>query len=376
MMLWGARYGYHRRMASLDDKLWDLIEAAQAAQRTPHAVAVLEEGVRIADAHNDDEWSWDLRDRLVDAAYFSGAPERAIAAFSWMIAKCDAEPERWDEYDILWKYKWIAEHFPFMHQIDRSTIDRTLDDMQARYERAGYDRRPVTNLRAWNALWQGDLDAMSAWRREWWERPRDSMADCWACELNYNTQYLVEEGRPADALRQARKILDRTQGCAEIPHITFGYIIWTLLDAGRQDEAHEVHRAGYELIRQNHDFVMEIGEHIAFAAHVGEVEAAVAMLERHLPWAIGNAAWLKDGHLIAAGEGLLARLERQGVAELPIRLPREIADELGEDNRSTAAVRTWLEHRRTQIGDAFDARNATTFVSERLARLRSRAAES
>lgn len=361
-------------MSDLDQKLNAILDAADEAYRSPTAIALLEEGVRLADAHQHLDWGMRLRDELVDAAYFGGAPDHAITAFSWMIAKVDEDPERWELWDILWKYKWITEHFPFMHQIDRPTIERTLDDMEQRYERAGYDRRPVTNLRAWNAMWRGDHHEMVPYVQEWWERPRDGMADCWACEVNYRVQYLVEQGRNVAALDAARELLERKLGCAEIPHVTFGYILWPLLEVDRRDQAIEIHHAGVELARQSQDFVMEIGEHIAFAAHIGETDRALSLLERHLPWAMGNAAWLKDGHLIAAGEGLCEKLAAADHDELAIRLPRQMAAELGDEAQSTEAIRSWLGRRRTEIAAAFDARNETDFVSRRLDLTRDRAA--
>lgn len=313
-----------------------------------------------------------LREELVEVAYFCGAPDRAVAAFSWMVAKHDANPE-WNQYDLLWKYKWITEHFPFMHQIDAPTIERTLDDMQQRYERAGYDRRPVTNLRAWNAMWQGDADAARHHRADWWDRPRDGMADCRACEVSYNVQYHVEFGEPGQALTLAKDLLSRRLGCAEIPHITFGFLVWPLLEEGRAEEAQQVHSAGYELIRNNRDFVMEAGEHIAFAAHQGDLDGATSMFERHLPWVIDNPSWLKSGHLIAAGEGLMHALGAGGASRVSFRLPRQLAAALGEEAESVAAVEQWLRKRRLEIGAVFDARNGSDFVSRRLERVRQRA---
>ena len=46
-------------------------------------LAVLEEAVRIADAHNDEELGFDARQQLIQAATFGGAPDVSLVALAY-----------------------------------------------------------------------------------------------------------------------------------------------------------------------------------------------------------------------------------------------------------------------------------------------------
>src|SRR4051812_42838167 len=81
-----------------------LVKALRLA-RGPAQVAVAEEAVRLADAHNDPVAGFVARKRLIEASTQGGRPDVLLVAFSWCLARCDADPQRFKEGDLLWNFK-------------------------------------------------------------------------------------------------------------------------------------------------------------------------------------------------------------------------------------------------------------------------------
>lgn len=148
-------------------RITELIDQAEELEYGPTKVALLEEAVREADTSTDLEAGFYARLELITAATFSGAKEKAMVAFSWCLGQVDANPEVFDEEDLMWQYKWVVEELVAYPQISRQQIGDMLEDMQRRYTRLGISLRPVHYLRWTNGMRMGDLDlAMAEARSE------------------------------------------------------------------------------------------------------------------------------------------------------------------------------------------------------------------
>src|SRR4051812_22715000 len=88
----------------LMERFWD----AEMMENSLAKCALLEEIIRIADTRQDFEVGFDARMALVDAGTFSGAPDKALVAFSWCLAQADKQPDHFSGPDLLWKYKWVT----------------------------------------------------------------------------------------------------------------------------------------------------------------------------------------------------------------------------------------------------------------------------
>src|SRR5271163_1247260 len=92
-------------MATDNDRPWlPLLEQALTLPQGGVRLAILEEAVRMADAHRDPEASFFMRQELMNSAMGAGRPETLLVHFAWCLAQCDREPQRFDEGHILWQY--------------------------------------------------------------------------------------------------------------------------------------------------------------------------------------------------------------------------------------------------------------------------------
>jgi hypothetical protein len=347
-------------------------ELMDQAYRLPDGASklmLLEEAVRLADTHQHTEYGFRVRQSLIRCASFSGADEKALVAFSWCLAQCDRNPEQFDEEELLWEYKWIVASLPQFPQIARPQITAMLDDMQRRYERGGHGLRPVHMLRCKVMLWMYDLEEARRHQRLWRRAPHGDNDDCAACERDSQIEYLLAVGRAERAVELAEPILQGKLRCAEVPHFTLARLLLPLWRMRLRASAMACHQRGYPLVADSRDFVEQAAMHLTFLVLSDNLARGVAVLERHLGWALGLLEMQRRFEFLLAGRLLLDRLAETGQSTLQLRLPRSfpLYQEGGE--YETAPLRAWFAEEARELAARFDARNGNDGCGARVREL-------
>jgi hypothetical protein len=328
-------------------------------------VMLLEEAVRLADICGDFELQYDARDQLINAATFGGAPEKALVAYSWCLAQYDQQRAQGviDEHRLLWMYKWILTNISSFPQISKAQIEQMLDDMAARYVRAGYSLRPNYMLRhRIYKCWDTAQAAKFFYKAQ--ETYRDSMSDCAACELDDAVTFALHRQDDAEAARLAVPIMQGRLRCGSIPKITFANLLLPLLRLGRMDEAVSLHLQGYRLVaRGGKGYVSSVADHLAFLAVTENFDRAVRIFEKHLADASTLADLASKFDYDVAAWLLLDELREVGRETLKLRLPRtlEVYDESG--TYGTARLAEWFLRQAQTLAARFDARNESDYYA-------------
>lgn len=319
----------------------------------------LEEAIRIADAHNDAELGFELRDEMVHDAIFAGFPDKAIVAFAWCLARSDREPERFPEAELLWKYKWVAPPMSEYPDIPADRIEAMLEDMAARYRRNGANLRAVHKIRCVAALQMGRAEEAGGHFEAWRKTRADWSSDCDACDADDATRYLAAIGDDEGAMKAAKPLLSGRMSCAEVPHLTLGRVLRPLLRLGRGAEAMAEHKRGYPMVRRNREMLSTIAEHVEFLVLVGRAEDAKRMFERHLPWTSANPSALRTLRTLRAGllavEALVA--ERGTSAAVRFKFPADDPDRRESGRFALGELRDALRARAEALAARFDRRN-------------------
>jgi hypothetical protein len=340
-----------RRVEELLLELWNLEPSAQQVQ-------VAEEAVRLADGLGDVALGFQAREALVEAATFSGFPEKALVAFTWCLGQCDREPERFREEDLLWEYKWVAADLPFFPQIPRARIEAIHADMEARYRRCGKSLQPIHKVRWLAALRMGQTEAALEYYERARATPRDDGSDCAACELDDEVVYHIARERYAEAATLAQPIVEGTMSCASVPHVTLAALLRPLLELERNEEALRLHRWGYRLVAGKRKFVDANAEHVEFLALTGNLARGVEALQASLPGGASTTDLDDRYRLLSAGCLLLRALaEADPAAPHGLRLPAGLLDGEGQTASSVAALAEAFERAALALADRFDARN-------------------
>jgi hypothetical protein len=341
------------------EQVTDLLLQSYYLEDGDSKIMLLEEAVRLADICGDFSLQYDARDQLITAATFGGAPEKALVAYSWCLAQYDARGEREDidVWRLLWMYKWILTNITSFPQISKAQIEEMLEDMAARYTRAGYSLRPNYMLR--NRIYKFWDEALAAsYFRKAQETYRDSASDCAACELDDAVSFALRQSEDAEALSLAAPIIQGRLRCGSVPKITFANLLLPLVRLGRTEEAVSLHLQGYRLIaRGAKGYISSVADHLTFLAVTENFDRAVRIFEKHLADAASLADLASKFDYYEAAWFLLDTLQERGRETLKLRLPRtlEVYEESGA--YQTAHLAAWFLRQSQTLAARFDARN-------------------
>jgi hypothetical protein len=353
----------------MSDARQKVIQLYRLSWNLPHCqvqVAMLEEAVRLADTLNDVDMAFAVRKALMESATFSGRPDVLLVALSWCLAQFDREPGRFDQHDILWKYKWVITNAYQFPEIDRARLEAMLADMERRYREAGSTLNAVWLVRRQLMRHMGDVRKAREAHAGFRKSRRDRLSDCPACVAQSNCKYFCMLRQWGRAVQAARPVLQNRLSCGEEPHRTLASILHPLFRLGRLEEAKEYQRQGYGLVGRADQFVGEHAKHLEFLVLTGEMARAKRLLERHLPGALASVeADLRFEFLLAAR--LWAdRLAARGTRSVKVRLP-EGPPAPGADGKSdVGALGEWFTAQAREIGRRFDARNGTDAFSRQI----------
>ena len=347
-----------------------LAEALEKIKDSPEKIAVLEDAVRHADATGDLRLRYKAREDLVEAAYFGGAPDKAIVAYTWCLAQFDRHPGVFDEWQLLWRYKWMINVIPDFPQIPRGQIDEMIDDMERRFRRGGYGLRSVYQYRYRVARFMGERDeAIRQYQRSQAEYA-DAVSDCQACRIDEQSSFHVYAGDDAMALLVARPLVNLRHFCRTVPERTFARLLLPLLRLNRREEAADFHRRGYRLSEaRTHGSIEYVSDHVVYLALTGDAPRAAQMAAKHYRWSETNhnpherfifyrAAWLA-----------LDLLAREGTQTVALRLPPTFPVQPDGGSYETAQLRDWFAARALELARRFDERNGNDYFTRELADL-------
>ncbi len=352
-----------------EDRFYDLMDEAWDLPYGPLKVTLYEEATRTADELGSPEQGWRAREELVDAAAMSGFPEKMLVAFTWMLSTYDQSPDDFDWsqlHGLLWKYKWVAARATDFPQISLDQIARMFDDVADRYQRAGYSLRPLYHIRAIASESTGYGEKAIEDLERWQAAPRDSMADCEACECDdlANIYFGVDDER---GLQIVQPILNGKLRCRSVPNETFANILSPLVRLGRAEEAQEYHKKGYRRVIDDRSYLSSLGEHIQFVTRQGDLTRGLRIFERH--YALSRKASNLNSRFLfqLAAWVLLDTLIARPKRRPKLRIPLTVIEELGEDQCSLEALRERLRTDVTELAARFNARNGNQYFTTLMA---------
>jgi|GEM_PF-2499723 len=247
---------------------------------------LLDRAVMAADRSGSVAVQFEARNERLTEAVFSGEDELALALFAWCQHITDTRPDIINQTSILWPSKWILPMLPEFSRISQKQIDAIGADMAKRFEAQNLSRRPVHAKRSEVYAVQGKMQQA----REFWDKavaePRDRYADCAACEHSYSIRLLAQEGRYEEMIAAAQPILDGEMFCSQVPHIDLPQIMLAQYALGRKDEARDLYKRSYRLVRSNMDYTQLVALLIEFKVAENELKDAAVVAVRHLPWLV------------------------------------------------------------------------------------------
>ncbi|MFF1768904.1 tetratricopeptide repeat protein [Streptomyces sp. NPDC058249] len=292
---------------------------------------------------------------------YSSEKDKMFVPFARLLRMWDERPEDFDEYEIHslhWVFKWMSAGMLDQPHIPLTSIEKWLGEMEHRYRLAGHSERAVRGAEFSVAAHLGDLERAERAYTAWLAADRDAMADCHACELHSQGWWRAVREADAEALELWRPVLEGEYSCAHEPHTVLASSLLPLLRLGRLDEARAHHLRGFRLVRPMESMRGAYADHVEFCALSGNEARALELLAE-------RPAYFTD-----SGD---PRSKLDFMAVVTLLMDRLTALGLGEQTVPGPAGRVWTAgelavHARGQalaLAARFDARNGTSYVSER-----------
>ena len=199
-------------MPDLSPDVTALLAEARQLDDGPGKIELLQEAVRRADHGRDPEAGVEARLQLMESALVCGSADVLLVAYTWCLAQAEHDPDRFNLYEVLWRYRWAIAYMPTFPEMSRDRIDAALADMTVRYKRADVSLRPVHLLRWKVALRMRDGRMASAARRAWRRARRDWLSDDEHTERLTQIDHLLFRRRWADAATAAAGYLNGSTG--------------------------------------------------------------------------------------------------------------------------------------------------------------------
>ena len=341
------------------EELQDLMARADDLAGHPQGVEVAERAVQLSDRQDDPESSFRARLLLTRCASFAGFPDVAFVAFSWCLAQCDRDPERFPDDRVLWEYKWILESLHEFPQFSLQQTERAFEDAKQRYRANGYSPRPLLLIQASALATRGETDRASSMLREALASPRDEKADCVACEPHLIANVHLDAGEWTAALDALEPVLTHQYGCTHEPARAYALALHPLCELGRMDEAKRLHKLGCPRSLDTAGIVESVANHIQFLLRTENHARAVEVFDASWKHTLGESPLVRL-HFGFRAALLFEDLQgTYGPAAATVRIPRGHALFGRATGDDAAALASWFREDCESLADALDARNET-----------------
>lgn len=353
-------------MSEVAEQVYQLLSQSLGLEDGDAQIALREEAVRLADLGGDLKLQYFAREVFVRACIFGGATEKGLVAFAWLLAQFDNHPGRFDQWGILWKYKWINGVICDFPQVSKKRIYEMIDDLEQRAVRAGYGLRAITNERYRAEKFWDNREKAIEYFRKLEELPADTLSNCPLCETDERVSFAIYCGNDERALDLAGPILNGDEKCGSVPHRTYANLLLPLIRLGRHNEALRYHLKSFRLIANNKAFLDKIADHLICLALTENFKQAIALVETHYAWTESNRDLFSHFRFFRAAWLLFEMLtEREG--SLNLNMPRSFPLYAEAGDYDAARLAAWFKEKAEGIAKRFDRRNETDFFARTLA---------
>ncbi len=234
---------YQQEFEELMDQAYDLPDYE------PQKVKILEKAIKLAEAHNNIDFQFKAKLEYIDATTFCNMPEKGLAIFPWLLAVIEKYPDRFDDWDIMWRYKWVIGDLPLIPQLPLAQINMAVEDFVKTYESKGYGQQTIYEYRRELAIDLGDEKTVKHYHQKLLEEfagSHGSMSDCTACVQNDLVKTAIFLKDYEQAFKYAQPILDGRMTCHSIPIRTYNQLIYAYVQVG---DFEKVKEAGRKLLK-------------------------------------------------------------------------------------------------------------------------------
>lgn len=185
-------------------------------------------------------------------------------------------------FDVLWKFKWVIARLPYDINMTLAEIQQANELMTSFYEHFDFGASALAKTLMHQNLHMGDVQAAKQHFEAWQAGSNDMGSDCPACEQDSLVAYHHFIGDYARVVELAQPILSGEMRCGEVPHITYQWVIDSLIRLNQTEKAREILLQAIDLITDEIDVHLPLlAPLIALCSRVDEKHTAQALLDEY-----------------------------------------------------------------------------------------------
>ena len=354
-------------------ELSGLLDEAEEMPPGEAQVDAVREVVRHAEAAGLLDIEIEARLMLVQALMQAAQNEEdvndVLTAFTRCVGLYTAHPDRFDEetLDVLWgQFAVQGMALSLMTNYPLRLVRGVFDDMERRCRPDRDDLHTVHSMRLVLAEATGDT-AMGDRALETLRHRDPAGYACPACLVAYQVRYLANAGRYAEAVAVGQPIVTGEIPCdtGAQPAGVLAILQLCLLRLGELEEARDAHRTAYRGL--DHDDEFDVAQHVRFCVLTGNTDRALEIFRRHMRLVEGTPSILNQLELWAASALMFRVLAEAGRGEEVLVWPAD-PDVPGDEEEEWTFADLYEEllKEAEELASAYDRRNGTTRISERM----------
>lgn len=348
----------------IDELLIECGSLPDGAQKVSLAI----QAVTLADQTNDLNYCFETRLTLIDSATFSGRSDLAITAFAWCLAQSDADPDRFDLWSLLWRYKWILGNIDQFPGVQLEKIYELLADFRKRLESFDVSLKPYYNSLRGIETSSGNLALAKKAFDDWQKEASDSMSDCKACEINSMVTFNVYLENYKEAFRLAEPLLTKKYQCSTVPNTTLAILLLPSLYLGKLEEAKSFHSRGYASISNSPNYIVSWANHIKYLTIIGNLKRARKLFDKHFSIVFKSPIPNEQFTFYSVAHLLFTTIGKSTKRKIKVHLPFKMTIYQEDSMYEPEVISKWFQVETQKIADQFDERNKNEFYKEKAAK--------
>ncbi|HEY7156773.1 MAG TPA: hypothetical protein VH575_22585 [Gemmataceae bacterium] len=347
-------------------QVWRLLAEADRLPLSAAKLAVLQEAVHLADAHNEIDLAIEARRPLMFVARNLLRGDILTAAFTWCLAHYDREPQRFGGRDLFWEYRMVIGQLANLADVPRTKLQELLDDFGRRLQAAGRSLAPLYDTQRSIAADLGDramaIAANEAIRRHRLTPGGDLVGDRF--DDIETALFLGDEERAlqlAEPLLRRNRPLDRPGS-----ETAYAGLLLPLWKRKRLADAVRLEKRCARACRPEHYYYWWYGDLLKWLTLTNQLGRAVPLYEACQRAMNSYTDPLTRLHFVLDALVLFERLHRQGRRTLAARLPELVPVPSIDGLYDVEELDAWLHREARELAEGFDARNGNDYFRQQI----------
>lgn len=344
-----------------------IVLAVENSKDNDDKIKLLKQAISIADANNDLDWGFELRSDLMYEEKGTSHCTESIPAFVWLMNTVDANPDLFEESEILLRYKWMLAAVQRSTNFPLEQIESIREDFKQRMQRNGHGLYTYYNLSHQWYLIVGDTEQARKYMELRNAEQPDNISYCLACDMDTDTELELLGKNWDKAIAVADDLLSGRNTCYYEPFSVLAKMVYhfTKNKDSRAEQYYQKAEEALSELDSSEPYTLLHISYLIFYTALFKKERAWQLFETYSKWDV-DAEDYYAFYFAASLLPLFKEKEERKLnlnSELSYFKPNEIYD-------TNTLYNYYLPHA-SELAEKFDKRDGNSYFTKTLELIKS-----